>query len=188
MASPYERKKQPELVRQSLLDCAGRIAVERGLTSVTVQAVADAAGVTKGGLLHHYPSKQALIDAVFAELLDGLDRSIDSSIARDAGGYGAFTRAYIDLSLAPEPPSTREPWSALSVFMLSDAALRKRWRDWLAGRLLRHADTDSDAGLRLARYAADGAWLSDLLHPETIGDRHALRAQLMALARRQAPE
>ncbi len=181
MPSAYERKKQPEIVRQNLIDCAARIAAERGLADVTVQAVAAAAGVTKGGLLHHYPSKQALIDAVFTELLARLDRRIEASMKADTGGYGAFTRAYIDLSLALEPPSTREPWSALSVFMLSDVGLRKRWRDWLAGHLQRHADTDGDPALRVAHLAADGAWLSDLLHHETIGDRLALRAQLFAL-------
>ena len=58
MQSPHRRKKQPEQVRRSLLDCAAQIAVEQGLASVTIQAVAEAAGVTKGGLFHHFASKR----------------------------------------------------------------------------------------------------------------------------------
>jgi AcrR family transcriptional regulator len=65
----YSRKKQPEQVRRALLDCAAQLAVENGLSAVTLQAVAEAAGVTKGGLLHHFASKQILIEAVFANLL-----------------------------------------------------------------------------------------------------------------------
>jgi DNA-binding transcriptional regulator YbjK len=60
MANPYHRQKQPEAVRRALLEQAARLAVEQGVAAVTVQAIADAAGVTKGGLTHHFPSKQAL--------------------------------------------------------------------------------------------------------------------------------
>ncbi len=48
MATAYNRKKQPELVRRTLLDCAAKLALEQGLAAVTVQAVSHAAGVTKG--------------------------------------------------------------------------------------------------------------------------------------------
>ncbi|RYG89090.1 MAG: TetR/AcrR family transcriptional regulator, partial [Alphaproteobacteria bacterium] len=70
----HKRKKQPELVRRALIDHAARLAVEQGLAAVTVQAVSDAAGVTKGGFMHHFPSKQALVDAVFTELIEIIDR------------------------------------------------------------------------------------------------------------------
>jgi hypothetical protein len=49
MGNAYTRIKQPELVRRALLDHAAKLAVEQGLAAVTVQAVSDAAGVTKGG-------------------------------------------------------------------------------------------------------------------------------------------
>ena len=69
MSTAHERKKQPEVVRRALIDCAARLAVDRGLHAVTVQAVSDAAGVTKGGLFHHFPNKEKLIEAVFQDKL-----------------------------------------------------------------------------------------------------------------------
>jgi AcrR family transcriptional regulator len=77
MGNAYTRSKQPELVRRALLDHAAKLAVEQGLAAVTVQAVSDAAGVTKGGFTHHFPSKQALIDTVFHELLEKLGHDLD---------------------------------------------------------------------------------------------------------------
>ena len=186
MTSSYERKKQPELVRQALLDCAALIAAEAGPASVTLQAVADAAGVTKGWLLHHYPSKQALIDAVFDEVLARLDQNINASLAKDGGSYGAFTRAYVDLSLRRDLKPATDPWSALSIFMLSDPAYRDRWRAWIVGRLERHGDTDADPALQVVRFAADGIWLARLLYPEMIHDKKRLRADLMKLADKKA--
>nr|WP_244413638.1 helix-turn-helix domain-containing protein [Methylorubrum extorquens] len=48
-----------------------------------MQAVSDAAGVTKGGLFHHFPSKQALIAEIFATLTERLDAEIDAAMVRD---------------------------------------------------------------------------------------------------------
>ena len=96
MTNAHERKKQPEVVRRNLLDCAAKLAAEQGVAALSVQAVADAAGVTKGGLFHHFPSKQALLEAVMADLLTALDSEIDAFVSQDCEAYGRFTRAYVN--------------------------------------------------------------------------------------------
>jgi AcrR family transcriptional regulator len=93
MAIAHRKKKEPEKVRRALLDCAAAIAVSKGFSGLTVQAVADGAGVTKGGFFHHFPSKQALMDEVCAELLRSIDALVDEYMAQGPQGYGAFTRA-----------------------------------------------------------------------------------------------
>ncbi|MBW8284343.1 MAG: TetR/AcrR family transcriptional regulator, partial [Rhizobium sp.] len=115
----YSRKKQPEQVRRALLDCAATLAVENGLSAVTLQAVADAAGVTKGGLLHHFASKQILVEAVFAGLLAELGREIDGYMTADDEAYGRFTRAYVRAAFADHELGLRSPWAALSVSLIA---------------------------------------------------------------------
>ncbi|WP_370676916.1 TetR/AcrR family transcriptional regulator [Pleomorphomonas sp. PLEO] len=158
----YRRKKQPELVHRALLDHAAKLAVEHGLAAVTVQAVAEAAGVTKGGLLHHFPSKQALISAVFADLLEALDRQLDARIAADPDPRGAYTRAYLDSVFDMEPETNGAVWAALSISLLTDPQLRGLWSDWVKTRQERHRATDGSLALATIRLAADGIWLADL--------------------------
>jgi AcrR family transcriptional regulator len=181
MTIAHERRKQPELVRRRLLDCAASLAVETGLSSLTVQAVADAADVTKGGLFHHFPSKDKLIEGVFTDLLDKLDAEIDEILARDTVTHGRFTRAYVDSAIRLMESKAPSPWGALSISMMTDPALRRLWSHWYRARLLRHADTDSDPALEIVRYAADGIWLSDLceLDPALRMERDALRDRLI---------
>ncbi|WP_417768434.1 TetR/AcrR family transcriptional regulator [Stappia sp.] len=176
MENPYARKKQPELVRRALLDRAAELAVEQGLAAVTVQAVADAAGVTKGGFMHHFPSKQALIDAVFRELLDTLDRDLDARIEADPEPDGAFTRAYLGSVLDMAPGASGGPWAALYVSMLTDPDLRALWAGWFEARIERHRATDDDVRLAAVRAAADGIWLADLTGTalDKRADLHAL--------------
>ena len=47
-----------------IVDRAAALFARHGFAQTSVQAVADAVGLSKAGLLHHYPSKQALWDAV----------------------------------------------------------------------------------------------------------------------------
>lgn len=181
--SPYHRKKQPELVRRTLLDMAARIAIEQGSSAVTVQAVADAAGVTKGGLLHHFPSKQALLEAVFADTLERLDTRLDAHMADDPVAHGRFTRAYVAVTLAPDQLEARSPIAALSFAVLGDRSLDPLWEDWINSRIARHAKTDDDPMLQIVRFAADGAWFA-YVAADTPHDLDGLRERLLEMTLR----
>ncbi|QGG89667.1 TetR family transcriptional regulator [Agrobacterium sp. MA01] len=161
--SAHHRKKQPEQVRRALLDCAAQIAAEQGASAITIQAVAERAGVTKGGLLHHFDSKQALLAAVFEDLLDKMDQEIDRTLADDPASRGRFTRAYVRACFSDRLLGDRSLWGALSVAIVSEPALRALWSAWLDGRMARHAETDGDPRLVAVRLAADGVWLADMM-------------------------
>ncbi|WGD48874.1 TetR family transcriptional regulator [Bradyrhizobium sp. CB1650] len=165
--SAYTRSKQPEQVRRALLDCAATIAMDHGVSGVTVQAVAAAAGVTKGGLFHHFASKQALIEGLFADLLARVDAEIDAAMAADPKRLGSFTRAYVNAVFTGKAFGFDTPWAALSMVVVTDPPLRRLWHDWMKARLKRHRTTDGAPGLHVVRLAADGAWLSYITTGQT---------------------
>jgi AcrR family transcriptional regulator len=51
-------------IDEGILDRAAALFAQRGFAKTSVQDVADAVGLSKAGLLHHFPSKDALHDAV----------------------------------------------------------------------------------------------------------------------------
>lgn len=175
MSEAHKRRKQPEIVRRNLLDHAARIAAELGITAVTVQAVSSAAGVTKGGFNHHFPSKQALIDALFQELLDDTEVVLTERIHADPEPYGAFTRAYLNFTLDPNIGVENGHWTSLAVLMLNDPDLRQMWAEWFQVRLDTYRETDIE--LSLVRLATDGIWFSDITGM-ALPDREQLRQRL----------
>ena len=183
MKNAHERKKQPEIVRRSLLDCAAKLAAEQGVAALSVQAVADAAGVTKGGLFHHFPSKQALLEAVMTDLLAALDAEIDDLVSQDCEAFGSFTRAYVNAVFSDRG----RQWAAISVSMVGEPSLRRMWNSWIEGRLARHKETDDGVVLEMVRLAADGIWFADLLADDgkAGGDRAALRARMIAQTKKE---
>jgi AcrR family transcriptional regulator len=52
---------------ESIVDRAAALFARRGFEQTSVQAVADAVGLSKAGLLHHFPSKDALREAVLTQ-------------------------------------------------------------------------------------------------------------------------
>lgn len=181
MSNAYHRKKQPEVVRRTLLDCAASLAAEQGLGAVTVQAVADAAGVTKGGFFHHFPSKQTLVEAVLHDLLDQFDAEIDAVMAKDPVAHGRFTRAYVEVGLKALSDGRAGDYAALYIALLSEPELGRI----CAERFAKYHAIDDDPMLEVVRLAADGAWLAVLDRPANMPplDLAALRDRLIAMTR-----
>ena len=55
---------------EAIVDAAEAVVVESGADHMTLDAVAAKAGVSKGGLLHHFPTKVALLEAMLNRLIE----------------------------------------------------------------------------------------------------------------------
>lgn len=175
----YQRKKEPELIRQKILAHAIQLSAEKGVTGVSIQAVADLVGVSKGGVFHHFPSKQRLLEAMVITLLEHLDSIIDQLIQADDCEYGCFTRAYIEVTLQKNIVGMEHSWSAISMIMLTDRTFNELWIQWLNTRLERHHATDADLELKVLRFAADGVWLTAFTEVENPDETLEMKQELI---------
>lgn len=55
-----------QLIDEEILDRAAAMFAQHGFAHTSLQSLADAVGLSKSGLLHHYPSKDALYEAAQA--------------------------------------------------------------------------------------------------------------------------
>ena len=176
------RKKQPAVIRARLMEAAARLAVEEGVSGMTLDAVSRIAGVSKGGLLHHFPNRQALIEGLFDDLLQQLDCRMNEYIATDPEPRGRVVRAY--LAVAAQQPGDRYArlLAALTLSMTTEPKLGELWRTWLYCRFGGEALT---VGERIALCAADGIWLSHLIGGLNMEarQRRELSAKLVELTR-----
>lgn len=62
MTSPFRQQ-----VDDRIVDRAAALFARRGFAQTSVQSVADAVGLSKAGLLHHFPNKESLREAVIAQ-------------------------------------------------------------------------------------------------------------------------
>lgn len=81
--------------RERILDSFENALIRDGERAATMEAVAAAAEVSKGGLLYHFPSKEALVDGL-ADRLRGLaDRDREAMAAAEDGAARYYVRTSV---------------------------------------------------------------------------------------------
>ena len=169
-----------------ILEAAGRIVLARGAAGLTLEAVAEEAGLSKGGLLYHYGSKEALLAAMVERLVAVTEERIEVHRQRDVAP-GAWTRAYL-ASCATDGLPESDPVGRLAVAVLAAGAidpgllgtLRARQETWR--RRLSEDGIDPDIAT-IVRLSADGLWLNDIFRIPVLteDERRDVLARLEAL-------
>lgn len=179
MSEAHRRPKQPQLIRDRLLSATIDLLVEEGVGAVTLNAVAARAGVSKGGLQHHFSSKQELLEALSAKVLQHFMGQVETLAGADTDLHGRNTRAYLRASADGfVETGERELWKAAMMLVMARPEFRTPFQEWESGLLDQDIAHTADAtGLLLCRLAADGLWLADLLGHRTIDP--AQRAELV---------
>jgi AcrR family transcriptional regulator len=163
--------------RVRILDAAYLVAERSGVAALTLDAVAAEAAVSKGGLLYHFPSKEALLSG----MVDGLCRLFGDLAAAaqraDPEPLGRSARGYLAASAGELWHSSR--WMGLVGAMALNPALLDSWRaDVLAGRAADEAEGVDPAAAAIVRLAADGLWVWGVLGLP--GPDRALKAKILA--------
>lgn len=83
--------------RQKIIEAASELARETGAGNLSLDAVAARAGVSKGGLLYHFPTKTKLLEAVVGQFVDGFARALAAREAASAPSSDRLVSAYFDL-------------------------------------------------------------------------------------------
>jgi AcrR family transcriptional regulator len=82
--------------KDRILCAAAQIALENGAAKLTMDAVAAKSGMSKGGVLHHFHTKEELIEGLIDCGYEQLDQALTSLMAADKGHEaGRFLRAWI---------------------------------------------------------------------------------------------
>lgn len=149
--------------RPGILRAANRLVQREGVARLTIDAVAREAGLSKGGVLYHFPSKDALIAAMIGVQLDEFEQEIARQVSADPLPQGRLVRAYIRASCDP-PEVPLEQYGGLAAALANNLdllePLRQRYANWQDAV---ERDGVPPASATLARLAADGLWFAELL-------------------------
>jgi AcrR family transcriptional regulator len=177
--SDNNKTKSRTPTRDAILQATSQVIRDKGVEGLTLDAVAKEAGVSKGGLLYHFPSKEALIAGTIAQLINDHEIALQQEFERDKnpGKPGQWLRAYLRATLNYDK-------QALALFApLAQAAVDnpdllepvldhdKHWQEKL-----------QDSGVDLIdatiiQLAIDGLWLSESFNLG--GPEEPLRSQVI---------
>ncbi|HUH09855.1 MAG TPA: TetR/AcrR family transcriptional regulator [Brevundimonas sp.] len=176
------RRRAPEATRAEIIDMAIEVAADQGAMGLTLDAVVSRLPFSKGALLHHFPTKLALLEGVIDHLAGQMTAMVLEEAGRDPNPYGRNARAYLRATV--NDPVTERDVSigrAALVACAVEPGLIVRWR--AAMRTLAEDDPVDPAGkddALMLRLIADGLWMTDLFgtHEVSPEQRRALLSLL----------
>ncbi len=152
--------------RSKILSAALAVLESDGARALTLDKVAFKAEVSKGGLTHHFKSKQELLLGVFDLVVHSMKSRTEALLLEepDEGVPGRFTRAYIRANLECIQSGEAESMRALLEMLVTEPQIAALRRSDILGL---HERLESDGlnpihALALAS-ASDGCWTDVLL-------------------------
>jgi squalene-hopene/tetraprenyl-beta-curcumene cyclase len=171
--------------RELILDTASELIAREGIGKLTLDRVARDAGISKGGLLYHYSTKEQLIVDLMGSLVARFDQKL-ANAGREVACSGKHTRAFVEATLGAGSGALAVLMAALS----SDPALldplRQQYRTWQ--NTLVHDGIDP-VRATVARLAAEGLWFSEALGlaPPAPEQRQHIIREILTLVEKGGP-
>jgi AcrR family transcriptional regulator len=104
--------------RERILAAAAEVAAESGAVHLSLDAIARKAGISKGGLLYHFPKKEDLMRALVEHHLSGIEeatRKAAFSVAEPNAVAAALIGAYLDkVNIGCDGPQPSGVFAALA--------------------------------------------------------------------------
>lgn len=151
---------RPPRARESVLDAFEALLIDGGERAATMDAAARAAGVSKGGLLYHFGSKEALEAGLIARLEELVEEDIAAIEGAAEGPIAYFLRS----SAMENDPLDR---ALIAVSRLAQGgstaasgslrAVRERWSDAIRPHVA------GDAAHDLVMLVSDGLYYNNAL-------------------------
>ena len=175
--APHETRERIQLATIALID-------EKGIVALTIEEVARRAGVSKGGLLHHFPTKEALLQGLVARLAASWQALLDRELAREEEGMpGRVARAYIGATFARDADAERLTRAIAQVVATYPALVEAEFNPFTIENPLTGRDGLPPGRALAIRTACDGVSFGEFVGMPLIteDERAELRAELERL-------
>lgn len=156
----YNRKKEPELNKQLIIEAATDIGSETDWHQVTFQAIADKTGLSKGGIIHHFRNKEELLDELMSRSLREITQWVEDYKAEHGEKDGAM--AYLEAVLGKQNDEkyVKTMRIVLQAIMINPK-YKERWMDWYSLHIMPAGEKELSPKSLIVFLIADGLWYSE---------------------------
>jgi AcrR family transcriptional regulator len=171
--------------REAMLDAAQEVVLAGGAGKLTLDAVAKRAGVSKGGVMYNFPTKEALLKAMVERLVEHNRHAHARITASLPDRPGRSLKAYV-MNSAQALDVDDKVSGALLAALNSDPALLAPVAEYFRGRFARLAADVPFERAALVYLATEGLWTQELLQLSPFTPRQ--RTQLVRMLTRMAEQ
>ncbi|WP_157961335.1 TetR/AcrR family transcriptional regulator [Microvirga flavescens] len=149
--------------REKILDAAAELVSEVGSGRLTLDAVAERAGLSKGGLLYNFPSKEALLQGMIQRMVDEVSAEREA-LRGKLGGPNLEARLCVNAALKMRTGNMKEISNGMLAASSENPRLLEPVRHVLKDVLEHLKTTSEDADAALVAWLAVEGMCSLELH------------------------
>ncbi|CAI0813015.1 MULTISPECIES: TetR/AcrR family transcriptional regulator [Serratia] len=150
--------RQRSIDRDKVLDVAEEIVATQGAAGLTIDSVAKAMGISKGGVQYCFGSKDALIDAMFERWGKAYDKVFDA-IAGENPSATTTVQAHMQATRSSDQASSAKAAGLMATLIQTPEHLDST-RDWYRSRITGlDLTTEEGKRARVAFLATEGAFM-----------------------------
>lgn len=163
--------------RENILQAAQRVVQRDGVTALSYESVASEAGVTKGGVLYHFGSREELLYALHHYVAAQWDQQMQAAAGAPSEQLSPAQR-FAGYTQASQSPDRAE--LLLQLEAADDPAANAIWEEVIYrwGPSMPQADDAEAVRAFIAKLAADGLWFFEALSSQPLDPQ--ARAELVA--------
>lgn len=179
--------RQRSIDRDKVLDMAEEIVANQGAAGLTIDSVAKAMGISKGGVQYCFGSKDALIDAMFERWGKAYDTVFDA-IAGENPSATTAVQAHMQATRSSDQASSAKAAGLMATLIQTPEHLNST-REWYRSRIVGlDLTTEEGRRARLAFLATEGAFMLRFFGLMDIGQQEwdAMFADMQALVLAQS--
>lgn len=169
--------------RQLILEAAAIIVKEQGSDALTLDAVAKRAEVSKGGLLYHFSSKEALVKGLVQHMNDVYRDNVESLVEKDQVDTGKWARSFIDVMHDKGVENRTVSSGMLAAQGINPELLEPLQQTYANWQHQMEQDGLDQVDATILRLAVDGLWLSEIFGLGPLPD--SLRKQVLERLKEQ---
>jgi AcrR family transcriptional regulator len=173
--------------RDRIIAVCEKLVAEQGTSALTFENISQATGISRGGVLHHFRSKEALIEAMIQRFVARMDDAFAAKTDADPVPIGRSTRAYVRASFE-ETNGSPEGMQRLASALLAALYTAPEQLRPLTEQHARYQDLVERDGLdpvtaTIVRLAVEGLWLGEAFGNNQLSDtmRSAVLDRLIAM-------
>lgn len=156
------RTRQPDLLRERILDATQEVLLSDGFALLTQERVLQKLAISKGGLQHHFRTKAQLIDGLFERLFASFVADYAELLELEPEGPARYIRTYLRMAMQGGE-RVQVIGRAITLLAISEEKYLAEWADYTSAM---DAADSIDKDVHMAcRMFADGLWYSHVIGP-----------------------
>lgn len=153
----YKKKKDPIENRKLILEAAIELANTLELSQISFDALSKKCGLSKGGIIHHFPTKESIFDTLFKENFEEYQNWVQEELQSEKLANPAIALLRVTLRKCNDE-SYRKLMKVIYKCLVNNDQYCQLWNRWFSDFIIKDLDEDSEIKTLLGSLVAIGIW------------------------------